>query len=54
MDAIALLRRYVHERSDSAFAAALNAMPPRERCRWNDISLLLEGDARKRYERLPC
>jgi hypothetical protein len=41
-------------RSDSAFAAALGAMSPRERCRWTDISLLLEGNARKRYERLPC
>ena len=41
-------------RSDSAFSAALSAMSPRQRCQWNDISLLLEGDARKRYERLPC
>jgi hypothetical protein len=40
--------------SDSAFAAALGTMSPRERCRWTDISLLLEGDARKRYDRLPC
>jgi len=41
-------------RADSAFDAALAAMPERERCHWTDISLLLEGDARKRYERLPC
>jgi len=41
-------------RADSAFAVALAAMPERERCRWTDISLLLEGDARKRYQRLPC
>ena len=40
--------------ADSAFDAALAAMPERERCRWTDIALLLEGDARKRYERLPC
>jgi hypothetical protein len=41
-------------RADSAFSAALAAMSDRDRCRWTDISLLLEGDARKRYERLRC
>ena len=41
-------------RADSAFSAALAAMTERERCRWMDISLLLEGDARKRYDRVPC
>ena len=41
-------------RADSAFSAALDSMTERERCRWTDISLLLEGDARKRYARLQC
>jgi hypothetical protein len=41
-------------RADSAFSAGLAAMSEKERCRWKDISLLLEGDARKRYERLAC
>ena len=40
--------------ADSAFSTALGAMAERERCRWTDISLLLEGDARKRYDRLQC
>ena len=40
--------------ADSAFDRALAAMPERDRCRWTDISLLLEGDARKRYEKLRC
>jgi len=40
--------------ADSAFNVALAAMTERERCRWTDISLLLEGDARKRYEKMPC
>ena len=40
--------------ADSAFGAALAAMPERERCRWTDISLLLESDARKRYDKLDC
>jgi hypothetical protein len=42
------------QRADSAFDVALGAMSERDRCHWTDISLLLEGDARKRYERLPC
>jgi hypothetical protein len=29
-------------------------MTERERCRWMDISLMLEGNARKRYDRLQC
>ena len=29
--------------ADSAYARALNAMPPEERCRWNDLTLLLDG-----------
>ena len=41
-------------RADSAFDVALAAMPERDRCHWTDISLLLEGGARKRYERLSC
>jgi hypothetical protein len=40
--------------ADSSFDRALAAMPERERCRWTDISLLLEGDARKRYEKMRC
>jgi hypothetical protein len=41
-------------RADSAFTSALAAMPERDRCRWTDIRLLLDGDARKRYERMSC
>lgn len=40
--------------ADSAFDAALAAMPEPDRCRWTDITLLLEGDARKRYEKQSC
>jgi hypothetical protein len=40
--------------ADSAFAAALGAMPKPERCRWRDISLLLPGELRRRYGRLSC
>jgi hypothetical protein len=40
--------------ADSVYAAAIGAMPPAERCRWNDLSTLLaDGDAR-RYRRLTC
>ncbi len=40
--------------ADSAFARALGAMPSDERCRWNDVTVLLDGDAHDRYERMPC
>ena len=40
--------------ADSAFAAALTIMPEDQRCEWTDISTLLPGDARGRYEKLSC
>ncbi|HET7295672.1 MAG TPA: hypothetical protein VFI66_00925 [Gemmatimonadales bacterium] len=40
--------------ADSSFAAALAGMPEDERCRWNDISALLEGEVAGRYRRLDC
>src|SRR5712691_2740165 len=40
--------------ADSAYRAALDAMPPDERCRWSDISVLLDGTLAQRYRRLPC
>ncbi|MDB4886198.1 MAG: hypothetical protein JWN79_1636 [Gemmatimonadetes bacterium] len=40
--------------ADSGFAAALAAMPDSTRCAWRDISSLLPGDARARYEHLAC
>lgn len=40
--------------AESAFVAALAAMPPADRCSWRDISALLPSDTRKRYEKLPC
>jgi hypothetical protein len=41
-------------RADSAFATALAAMSPEQRCRWTDISLFVDGEAGKRYRRLSC
>ena len=40
--------------ADSAFDAALAAMDEGERCRWTNVSMLLAGDMRKRYDRLAC
>jgi hypothetical protein len=40
--------------ADSAFTRAMQQMPEDARCRWSDIRTLLPGDARGRYERLPC
>jgi hypothetical protein len=56
----AALEGYAHHAAssfsaaDSAFDRALAAMPERERCRWTDISLLLQGGVRKRYDKLSC
>ncbi len=40
--------------ADSAYDAAARDMPSDERCRWTDVSLLLERDLRRHYERLAC
>ncbi len=40
--------------ADAAFARALGAMPPATRCKWIDISPLLQSGFRKEYERLSC
>jgi len=44
-------RRYAT--ADSAFGAALAAMPAERRCRWTDLSVLLD-DLRGTYHRLSC
>jgi hypothetical protein len=41
-------------RADSAYTVALGLMPEEQRCRWTDISMLLEGDPLKQYDRLSC
>jgi hypothetical protein len=38
----------------AAFDSALAEMPSNERCRWNDISVLLEDNERDGYNALPC
>lgn len=40
--------------SDSAFQKALSAMPAGERCRWTDISMLLDDAQRKRFGKIGC
>lgn len=40
--------------ADSAFARALAAMPPKERCAWTDIGLLLEGPIAGRWKAASC
>jgi hypothetical protein len=40
--------------SDSAFRQALSAMPESERCRWTDMSILLDNAQRKRFGRVGC
>ncbi|MDA1080721.1 MAG: hypothetical protein O2973_03435 [Gemmatimonadetes bacterium] len=43
-----------YERADSVYAVGLTKMLPRDRCAWDDISLLLDNDALQSYRRLPC
>lgn len=40
--------------ADSAFARALERMPESERCRWTDMTPLLDDDQRKRYGKVGC
>lgn len=40
--------------ADSAFAAALAAMPSAERCKWTDLSRVLRGKLRKTYRKGDC
>jgi hypothetical protein len=40
--------------ADSAFAAALAAMSEKERCGWEDMSLLLDGETADRFKHLGC
>jgi hypothetical protein len=40
--------------ADSTFSAALADMPADERCRWSELSPLLEGELAGRYRRLDC
>lgn len=40
--------------ADSAFAAALVAMPVDERCTWTDLSVVLEGRHVDDYREIPC
>jgi tetratricopeptide (TPR) repeat protein len=41
-------------RADSAYRAALRAMAPRDRCTWEDISLLLDEELLPRYRAQQC
>ncbi|MGH7567816.1 MAG: hypothetical protein ACREL9_02435 [Gemmatimonadales bacterium] len=40
--------------AEAAFRAALDAMPAEKRCRWSDLTLLLDDAAAARYGRLGC
>jgi len=40
--------------ADQAFQTALDSMPEGERCRWTDLSDLLENPLRARYRSVPC
>jgi hypothetical protein len=51
---LALHEAGAYAASDTAFASALAAMPERERCRWTDMTMLLDERQRKRYGKVGC
>lgn len=40
--------------AEASFAGALSRLSPEERCRWEDLGLLLDGAGRRSYGELPC
>ncbi len=40
--------------SEAAFTRAFEGMTPAERCRWNDLTPLLDDDTRRQYNRTSC
>lgn len=50
----ALHRSGDHPDAEAAFDGALAGMPEEERCRWTDLSLLLEGDGSGTYGETSC
>jgi hypothetical protein len=40
--------------ADQAFARAIAAMPEKDRCRWTDMTPLLDASQRKRYGKVGC
>jgi hypothetical protein len=53
LEAFALHAQEQDLRADALFAEVLELIPPDERCRWIDLSLLLGEDAGS-YDKLPC
>lgn len=51
---LVLHRTGAYDVADSAFEAALGAMPTEQRCKWTDLSMFVDGEPGKRYRRLSC
>ena len=43
-----------YKRADAAFSSALEAMPEKERCEFQDLSILLDGRAAGQYKHATC
>ena len=54
LGALALHDSGAVQAADSAFADALSAMDDSTRCRWTDISLLLDSELERRYSKMDC
>ena len=51
---LALHAAHDFARAERAFDAALVAMPDSTRCRWTDVTILLDDDADRLYKKTPC
>ena len=54
LEGLALQQSWNGAAADSAFAVALREMPSAERCRWTDLTPLLDPGLRKRYGKVGC
>jgi hypothetical protein len=54
LEGLALHQQWNGDASDSAFAHALRAMPEADRCRWTDMTPILDYDQRKKFGKVGC
>jgi hypothetical protein len=54
LEGLALQQGWNGSSTDSAFARALQAMPEAERCRWTDMTPILDSEQRRRFGKTGC
>jgi hypothetical protein len=54
LEGLALQQKWNGSAADSAFARALREMPASERCRWTDMTPIIDYSVRKRFGKVGC